>query len=218
MGQALKTLNLDLEQVKKDLDIQRPEVDKLVEQAESVVIENDSAEQDAVALDVSLNEINKELEKKRKEIVEAPYKFFKDVNAYCKVMTEAIGKARDIIKGKLKQYIAKKRLAEAKQQALINQKTEELQREIKAQTPAGMAVPMVAPIQAPVKTVTRTADRSASAYTKKIWKAEITNPALVPREYCEPSKDLIIKAAKMGVRFIPGARIWEDEDIVTRQN
>lgn len=218
MGQAAKILTLDLEPIKAQVGIHRLDVEELTEKAIAVEIDTDKDEQAVVALDVCLNQLKKELEKERKDIVETPWNYCKEVNAYVKVMTDALDKARTLIKGKLKQYIAKKRLAEAKQQDLINKANEKLQKQIAEQTPEGMVVPQVAPIQVPQKQITRTADRSASAYTKKIWKAEITNAALVPREYCVPNLQLIVQAAKMGVRFIPGARIWEEEDIVTRQN
>jgi hypothetical protein len=41
------------------------------------------------------------------------------------------------------------------------------------------------------------------------WTYEVVEPREVPREYCEPSKRLILAAVRAGTRTIPGVRIFE---------
>jgi len=48
----------------------------------------------------------------------------------------------------------------------------------------------------------------------KVWKYEIIDADLVPREYCSPDAGKLQTAVKTDkVREIPGVRIWEDESI-----
>ena len=49
---------------------------------------------------------------------------------------------------------------------------------------------------------------------KSVWLHEVTDPAAVPREYCEPDRKALAFAVKSGVRSIPGVRIYEDKQFV----
>jgi len=48
---------------------------------------------------------------------------------------------------------------------------------------------------------------------RKIWKYEVLNADLVPREYCDPTPGKIQKAVQEGLRDIPGVRIYEHESL-----
>ena len=63
------------------------------------------------------------------------------------------------------------------------------------------------PVKASVKSV------SATASLRKYYMYEITNPDLVPREYCVPSPGQINKAVQdaRGAIVIPGCRVWVEE-------
>lgn len=52
------------------------------------------------------------------------------------------------------------------------------------------------------------------AVVKKRWTYEITDPNLVPREYCDPAPSKLRAAvSSFGVREIPGVRIFEETDL-----
>jgi septal ring factor EnvC (AmiA/AmiB activator) len=70
------------------------------------------------------------------------------------------------------------------------------------------------PIIPKEESVTRT--EAGTAHIRKEWKAEITTPSEVPREYCSPDMKLINAAVKGGVRVIPGVNIYEKESTVFR--
>lgn len=46
--------------------------------------------------------------------------------------------------------------------------------------------------------------------TRTMWKMEIVDTTLVPREYCDPNEVRIREAIKNGAREIAGVRIYED--------
>jgi hypothetical protein len=68
---------------------------------------------------------------------------------------------------------------------------------------------VLAPVIPETQRVTRT-ETGTSAYQVKTWRAEITNEAAVPREYCTADMRKINDALKMGTREIAGVRIYEE--------
>lgn len=74
-------------------------------------------------------------------------------------------------------------------------------------------------IAEPIKSVERvesTARTEAGRNTDRIvWKGEVTDGQLVPREYCVPSAALIKNAVDQGIRQIPGVRIFEEVETRT---
>ena len=69
----------------------------------------------------------------------------------------------------------------------------------------------------PVQAKPQEAARVISSATGRVqasmsvkWVGEVTDAALVPRQYCAPSKAAIDAAIAGGVREIPGVRIFED--------
>jgi hypothetical protein len=64
---------------------------------------------------------------------------------------------------------------------------------------------------------TKTAERIAEVHQSTalkgvtlVWKYEVTDAALVPREYCNPDPSKLTLAVKNGTRSIAGVRIYED--------
>ncbi len=52
--------------------------------------------------------------------------------------------------------------------------------------------------------------------TSLVWKVEIIDEKLVPREYCDPVMTLLRDAVKRGVREIPGTRIFQETRLAIR--
>lgn len=60
------------------------------------------------------------------------------------------------------------------------------------------------------ETLSNIAQEHKTAGVSTVWKGDVTNAALVPREYCVVDPKLIDAAIKRGVRNIPGVNIFED--------
>lgn len=71
------------------------------------------------------------------------------------------------------------------------------------------AVSAAPTVAAPAKT--ERLDSGAKVTFAKRWSYEITNPNLVPREFCEPSPARIRAAVQAGAREMAGVRIFEEE-------
>jgi hypothetical protein len=51
---------------------------------------------------------------------------------------------------------------------------------------------------------------------RKVWKFDVLDDELVPRDYLVVDESLIRKAMAAGVREIPGVRIYQDEQVTIR--
>ncbi len=52
--------------------------------------------------------------------------------------------------------------------------------------------------------------------TTTVWAYEIVDQLLIPRQYLEPSDKAISSSIKLGVRSIPGLKIYQEERIMRR--
>ena len=66
-----------------------------------------------------------------------------------------------------------------------------------------------------VKAVRRT-ENGASAHVRTEWVFEIENESLVPNDFCSPDPKKIERAIMMGVRKIPGVKIFEKAKTILR--
>jgi chromosome segregation ATPase len=99
------------------------------------------------------------------------------------------------------------REAEEVRAAIENAEAEAKKHEIEAPT-------VIAPVIPETRKAVRT--ESASAHQRKVWSFEVTDAAQVPNEYKLVDDALIRDAVKMGIRAIPGVRIFEETKTVFR--
>lgn len=102
---------------------------------------------------------------------------------------------------------AARKAAEERLEAL--RKAEEEAKKIEVVAPT-----VVAPVVQEAPKVTRT--ESGSASQRKVWTFEVVNEAEVPREFLAVDEGRIRDAVKMGVRSIPGVRIFEETKTIFR--
>jgi len=74
---------------------------------------------------------------------------------------------------------------------------------------------VTAPVIPVQEKVTRT-ETGAAAHVRRVWKAEIVNEAEIPREYMIADMKKINDAVRMGIRELPGVRIYEEVSTVFR--
>ena len=68
----------------------------------------------------------------------------------------------------------------------------------------------------PIAEIKKVSSAAGTASTKKVWTFEITDQALIPREYLEINEKKIMAGIRFGIREIPGVRIYQDEQISFR--
>ncbi|MEI7636166.1 MAG: hypothetical protein WCJ37_02590 [Syntrophus sp. (in: bacteria)] len=74
---------------------------------------------------------------------------------------------------------------------------------------------VLAPVIPVQEKVTRT-DTGTSAHQRKVWTFEVVDASLVPAEYKIIDEQLIKDAVRMGLRSIPGVRVFEEVKTVFR--
>lgn len=258
-----ETTPMSLEAVKPKLLEVVKAVDKMLSDANEIVVDNSSAEKFAVALGGEAKKIAKILKAKEIEVTQDANDFIKGVGGLCAIFYDKLiantkksntGCIELILKKKVGDYQAFLELERQKQeqaarkaqqelQARLDREAEEANRKAreeaiakaKAEAEAKAAseaearaliekaeaeakahevvAPLVPDIVMPkTDTVTRT-ETGAAAFTKRPWKAEVTNPDEVDRAFCSPDMKKINEAVKAGVREMKGVRIYQDQQV-----
>jgi colicin import membrane protein len=115
---------------------------------------------------------------------------------------------------KAREEAAARAKAEAEAKALSEAETKAAMAKAEAEAKAHEVVAPVVPdiVMPKTEAVTRS-ETGAAAFTKKPWKAEITNPDEVERAFCSPDMKKINEAVKAGIREMKGVRIYQDQQV-----
>jgi len=160
-----------------------------------------------------------------KRIEELRQFFVKPLNDQAKAINErfkASLKPLEEIEAKVKRSISdftleQERKRQEEERKLQEQHAKEMAKQEKQAEKTGedfvpSAAPTIAAPSGPVRS------SSGTASTPKVWKFEVVDPTLVPRDYLEVNESLIRKAVNGGTRDIPGVRIYQDVDVRVRAN
>lgn len=190
---------------------------RLISEANALEIETAEEKMDAANLSGGLQELAKKVKKQCEDFLEPHKKVSTVINGIKKRIVDAATTAKNIVNQKIFQYKKQEEINRAKQQQIINDQAQRLQKKLKAQArELKIEAPRVAPIKAPKPVAVIRGDTGASIYTRKGWKVAIITPEDVDRKYCLPAIKLLNQAVKMGVRKIAGCRVYQDETPVTR--
>lgn len=207
----------DLDTVKRSFEPYGQRLEDVKNKATALQVRDDASASIATAMAGNVKRLSKSIDEQRKSLIEEPNGYVKAVNGMAKMFTEPAGQIERLLKGKLSGYHAQRELERRKAEEEIRKVQAELYRQQQAEAKAANVEPPPPPVPIPIKaeTVTRS-DTGASAHVRKAWKAEVIDPAQVPREFCEPSMKLINEAVKGGVRELKGVRIFEELTTILR--
>jgi hypothetical protein len=203
------------------------------EQADSLIVNSTQTEKDAVTMTGETKRLLKQIEARRKDIIDGPSQFVKSVNGFVKVLTEGLESIETILTQKRKTYYYQKELerqqleaaqrkANAELQAKLDAQAKEIQDKLDIEAKAlgqqaqKIEAPKVVPITLPPEPKVVRGEGGISATIRREWKPFIVNENLVPREYCSPDMAKIRQAVKGGLREIPGVEIREEIIPITR--
>ncbi|MCL2029825.1 MAG: siphovirus Gp157 family protein [Deltaproteobacteria bacterium] len=214
-----------LETAKAELAPYERAIEDFAAQATALEVKSPESEAAAMNIGLPLDKIYKAIEKRRKELVDAPNAYVKGINSVAKYFQDKIDRGRQTVKDKLAVYAKAKALeaqraaeterrARAEMQAKLDAEAARLTAEAQAQDAAAPPVeaPKLpeAPPADPPKTVR---SEEGTATEVKTWAFKVTDPAAVPREYLAVDEKAIRKAVKDGIREIPGVEIFEKTNI-----
>jgi septal ring factor EnvC (AmiA/AmiB activator) len=175
-----------------------------------------SPETEAVAADVGrmAKDTLKELEDARTAAVKPLNDEVRTINAAYKPLTSALEAGIDRLKAKIAAYRAAARAAAEAAAKLAQEQRAALEQKAQEAAAAGLPIPPIiteVPQAAPAKRVEGTIGTSSGRET---WAFEVEDPAIVPRQYMVVDEKLIRAAVAVGVRAIPGVRIFQKETVV----
>lgn len=212
----------------------RPDVRELTEETNAIVTQAQSLK---IVTNVSYQLAGEELQRikgalkrlddVRKAITQPMDAAKKVVMEFFRAPTEKLELAERQIKKEMQSYtIELARKEEEARQAAEQAANDERERIALAAAKAAeegrhddadaIAAQVVNVVAAPV--VIRQAPKVAGISTTKVWKFEVTDAALVPREYCivdEKKVRGVVTALKENA-VIPGVRIWSEDQISSR--
>lgn len=186
----------------------------LVRQSEEIRVTDAASEKLALDLLGSVRKESKRLDKERKEKI-APFKAETDrFNEAYRALIDPLKEADDRLSAAASEY----RTAEARRiEALERQKTEAIKLHSESK---GADIPVAGAMVVEAKEEVRKAEAivpktvetssGAARFTTKLV-IEVTDPDLVPREFCSPDSVKIRAAANGGARSIPGVLIREEK-------
>ncbi len=161
--------------------------------------------------------VKKKAEEQRKILVQPLQQKEKEINQAFKEALAPLVTADTVLRGKIQDYHAyqeKLRLEEEERLRKLAEKEQkrlEKKAEKRGETPPPpMPIPIVPQVAKTVKT------EAGSASIKTYWTWELVDINKVPREYMELNEKAVNMAVKMGIREIPGIRIFQTQTVAVR--
>ena len=156
--------------------------------------------------------LKKSIEEKRKEYVDPIRHHLDSVNNAFREFTAPVTEADQVNRDKIKAYRTEveRRRQEAEE---INRQTIELARK-QAELNQGEFTVDLTPVKVP-EVRRRVYTGMGSTSTQKVYKWEVADPSLVPREYLIPNAALIgsVVRSSKGSISIPGIKVWTEDAI-----
>lgn len=206
-----------IEPVQKELEQYKPKLAELEKQAKELKVTDNETFQMSIDGAGTAKALLKAIDGRKAEITSPYREFINKVNNAAKFFTDPLKSIAQEFSRKGGDYQYQLELARKKQQKAIEEANAKLQKDLDAQAKKdGVEAPTVTPVKAPKpETVMHTAG-GHSQHLRKQWVGEIEDGEKVPREYCVPDQKLINQAVRMGVREIPGVKIFEKVSAVHR--
>jgi len=194
------------------------QVDELRARAMALKVTDDETCKDAVALAGAIKSLKSNVEATRKQIVAHPNEFVRAINSFAKGFTEPLDKSEAALKREIGTFQVRQEAQRRAEQEELRRAQAALQAELAAQAKAnGTEAPQVEVVKIPEQKTISRADTGASAHVRKVWVHEVVDLTQVPREYLCLDERQVRDAIKMGVREIPGIKIFEKADAIIRR-
>lgn len=211
----------DLEIAKSKMDAEN--VNELVEKAEAFTVKSDEEAKQGVSLAMQSRKLYNSIEKTRKEIVRPHLDFQKAVKEYADGFSGALKKMEKSILSKVEGFQKEKEREAARLHAIMVKKEEEERRKLEEErrkieednkkTEVKIPVPTVpTPTPSPyIPPVQKIAVEDGTSTTEQVWKFEVEDASIIPREYLIIDERAIKQSIKAGVRSIPGVKVFSEQ-------
>ena len=216
-----------------------PEIERMKAQAMSHVVTDESSQNAAITMAGQAKKLSTAIEKKRKEIIEAPGDFVKTINSFVKVFRDSLDEIDRKLKAGIQAHMTKMLMEQREAQERARIEADKIQRELDARAaalnaqrevearkaaekgepaapvePEVIAPVVVAPV-VPVQKVFRS-ETGSSVHLRKDWVWDVLDISLIPGKYLMVDKVSVNQAIKSGIREITGIRIYETESAIIK--
>lgn len=157
-------------------------------------------------------ESKKTIEERRQFLVRPLNNHVSAINEMFKRFLAPALEADRILRGKIADFRTEQARVRLEEQRRADAAAAALQKRLDDEAAAeGTTAPTVMPgtVLAPPSTI-------GNASMRKVWKFDVLDDDLVPRDYLVVDETAIRKAVAAGVREIPGVRIYQDEQVTIR--
>jgi hypothetical protein len=211
-------VDLDLPGAKRALAIFNGQIAHWEAEAQALVVDSPESARQATEMVAQIKRLAKQIDDRRKEIIEQPDKYVRTVNGWCKPFADRL-KALEaqVLKRKMSDYMTRVELARREAERKQREAAARLQAELDAEAAAkGVEPVQVAPVVISEKQGPTRSDTAVSSAVMT-WKHRVTDQALVPRQYLMVDDAAIRAAIRGGIRHIDGVEIYEEADIRVRR-
>ncbi|MDB4726189.1 hypothetical protein OAF54_02040 [bacterium] len=202
----------DLEIAKSKMNAES--IKDLFEKAEAFYVESDEEAKQGVSLAMQSRKLYNAIEKTRKEIVRPHLDFQRAVKEYADGFSGALKKIEKGILSKVEGFQKEKEKEAARLHAIKVKKEQEERKRIEEankKTELKISVPTV-PTPAPyIAAPQRIAVEDGTSTTENVWKFEVNDASIVPREYLIIDDRAIKQSIKAGIRSIPGVTVYSEQ-------
>jgi len=210
---------LAIAQAKQSLSSFMETGEALLNQAQSIEILDKPEYEEGAKLFAQIKSFKKTIDTQRKELIKLPYDYVRRVNAFAKEISKPLDDAETVIKQKLIDYEAKKELERREQEKKAEEERKRLQERLnKEAQEKGVEAVILPEVMFPKeeKNIVHT-ESGDTVYTRNVWDFEIVDFAQVPDEYKVIDEKKVRQAInRLGIREIPGLRIFQKKTIVKR--
>jgi len=211
--------HLAIAQAKKSLSSFLETSKVLLDKAKAIEILDKPEYEEGAKLFAQIKSFKKTIDTQRKELIKLPYDYVKRVNAFAKEISKPLDNAETVIKQKLIDYEAKKELERREQEKRAEEERKRLQEQLnKEAQEKGVEAVILPEVMFPKeeKNIVHT-ESGDTIYTRTVWDFEIVDFAQVPDEYKLIDEKKVRQAInRLGIRDIPGLRIFQKKTIVKR--
>ena len=216
-----------------------PEIERMRALAIAHIVTDEASQNEAITMAGQAKKLATAIEKKRKEVIEAPGEFVKTVNNFVKVFKDTLDEIDRKLKAGIQAHITRVQMQQREAQERARIEAAKTQRELDARAAAlnaqreadarkavanGEPVkpieeevlsPIVVAPVVPVQKVFRS-ETGSSVHLRKDWVWDILDISLIPGKYHIIDKVAVNQAVKSGIREIPGIRIYESVSAIIK--
>jgi hypothetical protein len=185
----------------RSLEMYEGKIDRIIEHATKITVVSNWSAEEAISFGGEAKQLAKSIDNARKAITDPARKFVNKMNDVAKVFTEKLEQVESIIKAKVAAWKRAQAEKIAKEEESAKALSESLGIEVAAYI-----------VDAP-KNIR---GDGAMSYEQTVWRYEIEDESLIPREYLSVDETKIKGVVKAGIRSIPGLKIFSEQKMIIK--